>query len=892
MKTARMLVIVGVAVGVVLAVLARPAGGTTYYVDPNGSDGANGLTWATAFATIGKGITSSSGGDVVEVNEGTYNEAINFSGKGITLRSTDPNNPNVVAATVIDANGLGSSVVTCSNSEGPDTILEGFTITGGDAYNGGGMYNYYSSPTVTNCTFSENSASNVGGGMLNYYSSPTVTNCTFTGNTAVSNGGGMRNDNNSPTVTNCTFTGNTADYGGGMFNNDSSPTVTNCTFTGNWAVAAGGMANWYYCSPTVTNCTFTGNSASNHGGGIDNLFHSSPTVTNCILWNNTPDEIFNDEISSQTVTYSDVQGGHAGTGNIDADPLFVDPNGLDGMIGTPDDNPRLAPGSPCIDAGDNNSVPADTADLDGDGNTAEAIPYDLAGNPRVAFGVVDMGAYELQTKDIHNITEDGYYETIQAAINDANDGDEIEVGPGTYYEAIDFGGKGVRLYSSGGAGVTTIDANGAYHAVQCVSGEDANTILEGFTITGGNANGSGTDAYGGGMYNYTSNPTVTNCTFSGNFAVYYGGGMYCYSSSPTVTNCTFSNNESESFGGGMYNYNGSPTLNHCSFSQNTSASNGGGMWSGTSSSTITDCSFSGNISTGNGGGMFNEAGSLKVTNCTFVSNQAGGSGGGMRNYNSSPTVVNCTFADNLAASGGGMINATNSKPKVINCTFSGNQAVSSSGGGMYNGGNCDPNVTNCTFSGNSASSDGGGMYNNNCSPTVTNCILWSNSPDEIYNNSSSPIVSYSDVEGGTGQSWFGTGCIDADPCFADPCNGDYHLQSAAGRWDPNSESWVTDANTSVCIDAGDPNSDWTEELWPHGGRINMGAYGGTPQASMSLSSFGNVADFNCDLVVDGGDLGMFVDMWLLEDVLLKEDTNRDGLVNLLDYEDVAHNWLQ
>ncbi len=83
-------------------------------------------------------------------------------------------------------------------------------------------------------------------------------------------------------------------------------------------------------------------------------------------------------------------------------------------------------------------------------------------------------------------------QSIQTAINASSNGDEIEVAPGTYNEAINFFGKAVRLYSRDGPDVTTIDANGiagAYHVVQCVNAEDANTILEGFTITGGNANG-------------------------------------------------------------------------------------------------------------------------------------------------------------------------------------------------------------------------------------------------------------------------------------------------------------------------------------------------------------------------------------------------------------------
>jgi hypothetical protein len=139
--------------------------------------------------------------------------------------------------------------------------------------------------------------------------------------------------------------------------------------------------------------------------------NGSSTLTNCILWGNTAPsgpQIYNFQ-SSLTVNYSDVQGGHSGTGNIDADPCFVDADGEDNIVGTEDDNLRLLADSNCIDAGDNMAVPADTADLDDDGDTSERTPLDLAGNARFtddpaivdtgnsAAGypeIVEMGAYE------------------------------------------------------------------------------------------------------------------------------------------------------------------------------------------------------------------------------------------------------------------------------------------------------------------------------------------------------------------------------------------------------------------------------------------------------------------------------------------------------------------
>ncbi|MHC4533346.1 MAG: right-handed parallel beta-helix repeat-containing protein [Planctomycetota bacterium] len=354
-----------------LALVSTAAVADIHYVNPGES--------------IQAAIDAADHGDQIEVAPGFYPEVINFNGKAIRLYSTG--GPDM---TTIHGGGA-YHVVYCASHEGPDTVLEGFTITGGNATglephsDGGGMYNWESSPTVTNCTFSSNTANYHGGGMYNDNSSPTVTNCTFTGNSANS-GGGMYNNESSPTVTNCTFTGNNADwYGGGMNNyNNSSPTVTNCTFGGNTANLGGGMYN-FSSSPTVTNCTFSGNISHFYGGGMSNVDYSSPTVTNCILWGDSPDEIFDDDNSSTTVTYSDVQGGWPGTGNIDADPLFAD-----GDL-------RLSAASPCINAGSNAALPPDTADLDGDGDTTEPIPLDLDGNARIFNGVVDMGAYELQT---------------------------------------------------------------------------------------------------------------------------------------------------------------------------------------------------------------------------------------------------------------------------------------------------------------------------------------------------------------------------------------------------------------------------------------------------------------------------------------------------------------
>ena len=564
--------------------------------------------------TIQGGINLAVNGDEVVVAEGIYVENINFNGKAIELRSVNPLDPAVVAATIIDGGGV-NTVVTCDSGEGSDTILSGFTITGGfSGGEGGGMHNNGSSPTVTYCTFTANTAQ-YGGGMGNELgSNPTVINCTFSDNSAINNGGGMDN------------------YDG------SNPTVINCVFSFNYAVVnGGGMNNESNSNPTVTNCTFGGNLALTSGGGIYNYDNSNTTVTNCILWGDSPNEIFN-SASTPIVTYCDVMGGYTGAGNINVDPHFVDPDGADDTPGTLDDNLRLNRYSPCTDAADNTAP-----DLIG-------ITEDLDGNPRFvddagivdtgigSAPIVDMGAYECQINSFPNIINLTTDDSIQETIDDPQtlEGDEIVLNMGTYNQAINLNGMAITIRSTDPndpavVAATILDGTGlGTSIITCDSGETASSVISGLTITNANV----VDDGGGGMYNDNSSPTVTNCTFSGNSATTYmtgsGGGMYNYNSDPTVTNCTFSGNSAFD-GGGMYNdYGSSPT--------------------------VTNCTFSGNDALYGGGGMANVDSSPTVTNCTFSSNEAD-YGGGMYNDTSSPTVTNCTFSENTSyLDGGGMYN--------------------------------------------------------------------------------------------------------------------------------------------------------------------------------------------------------------------------------------------
>jgi hypothetical protein len=207
--------------------------------------------------------------------------------------------------------------------------------------------------------------------------------------------------------------------------------------------------------------------------------------------------------------------------------------------------------------------------------------------------------------------------------------------------------------------------------------------------------------------------------------------------------------------------------------------------------------------------------------------------------------------------------------------------------------------------------------------TAINCIIWDCSPpiyledsgqlDGEPNAGSHVTVKYCDIKGGRNSvsitkkgnvldstvTW-GADNNDVDPLFANPADPnlrrrDYHLKSLAGRWNPTTQTWVRDLVHSPCIDTGDPNdpnySDWTAELWPNGRRINMGAYGGTPQASMSTLSVGNVADLNNDSTTNFRDLARLVDSWQSQETLLPEDLDRNGIVDFNDISAFADNWL-
>jgi predicted outer membrane repeat protein len=208
-----------------------------------------------------------------------------------------------------------------------------------------------------------------------------VTGCTFESNRAEKRGGGMGSAGHAiVTVTGCIFARNEAGQGGAMSNEDeATPTVTNCVFDANVAGADGGAIYNYYSAPRIANCTFTQNEAQ--GGGAVSNDEATPRLANCILWDDKPNEIDNGEKAAAPeakrgaiITYSDVMGGYAGDANIDADPLFADPETGDY---------RITAQSPCVNKG----------------VAAEAPETDIRGIERPQGAQPDMGAYEYNADD-------------------------------------------------------------------------------------------------------------------------------------------------------------------------------------------------------------------------------------------------------------------------------------------------------------------------------------------------------------------------------------------------------------------------------------------------------------------------------------------------------------
>lgn len=351
-------------------------------------------------------------------------------------------------------------------------------------------------------------------------------------------------------------------------------------------------------------------------------------------------------------------------------------------------------------------------------------------------------------------------------------------------------------------GPSTLD--NSYHVVIATSYSsgpdtvftDATAVLDGFTITAGNANGPVLSDGGGGLFSFQGSPTVRNCIFDDNDAK-FGGGMYSGGdNSPTLTDCVFRFNGASENGGGVFvEKSGKLTLTDCSFEQNTTPGNGGGMYHfGTSVySVLVDCRFdrneAGTDGFGHGGGIylshtdnFLQGGVTRLNDCVFIDNIAEDNGGGFYVSRSKAWLTACRFYGNESTdgNGGGLWGDTHQdKLRLFNCLFSGNTS-DGHGAAMYLedvNNSAQTVVVNCSFSLNAGTgtfSKGGGLYNSAGDPVLSNCIFWGNTDNgqqtveeaQIFvAGSTSPEISYCCIEGL--DEIMGTGNIGTDPLFVD-----------------------------------------------------------------------------------------------------------------------------
>lgn len=431
--------------------------------------------------------------------------------------------------------------------------------------------------------------------------------------------------------------------------------------------------------------------------------------------------------------------------------------------------------------------------------------------------------------------------SLQDAIFSSGAGDVLLAKPGTYHERVDFGGRALvlRAAAPAGAGVTVIEGDGSGPVVLFQAGESRNSVLEGFTITGG----IGAGGQAGGVGISSSSPTLRACWVMGNSSSDFGGGASTRNgANPLFFDCLFEGNHSDRNGGGLFVDNGSVELARCRFIGNTAGDSGGGM-SGRNGAQgdVYRCLFVENTSFGSdGGGAFLDGVALAVRNCEFNSNSSGALGGGafVRNSNATTTFDECSFEGNSSGTHGGAL-AFDAASVVLRDSVLNQNTAGLRGGGLYvvNAGQIQlrgnthtyntcgtfgggmflsaqgGSIERCTSSGNVAGIAGGGAYLvEHSTPKLESCVLWGDSPDEVRVEitpggggpltpvSFPDVVHYSCIEGG----WpVGPGNIGTAPMFRDPVGGDFGLSFG-----------------SPCIDAGNPGLSNDAD----GSRADMGAH--------------------------------------------------------------------
>ncbi|MHC4636962.1 MAG: right-handed parallel beta-helix repeat-containing protein [Planctomycetota bacterium] len=833
------------------------------------------------YNSIQAAIDNSTNDDVIIVSPGTYFENINFLGKAITLRSLDPNDASVVAATIIDGSTPNdpniASVVTFVNSEGTDSVLAGFTIQNGTGQtdttvtwrlwegnngDGGGVLCTHASPTITKNIFKNCSAEYGGGGIFCHdNANPVITYNKFIDNYAGWYGGAIfARLYCSPLIANNIIIDNTVNYLGGaiylarysyskVISNwiegntsqsatggaiyymvGSDPVIANNIFIRNYAKTGGSAIMAEAASGKIINNTIMNNEVTNPTAYSSAMaLYSDQLLANNIITDNLGYGVYTGQSSNVTIRNNDVWNNSYGNyfGKI------PDQNGLNGNISQ---NPQISPDlplplvsdvdllptSPCINAANNADIPI-------------WLTTDYDGNDRILEATADMGAQEF---DSIGVPQD--YSTIQQAINAAVTGDEIIVAPGFYQENLDFLGKNLILRSfdpldPNCVAQTIIDGNEQSSCISLISGEDKTSVIAGFTIQ----NGYGKlpyKVYGGGIFiDDDGGATIIYNNIRNNRAVKYGGGIDTRHRSDTIIeNNVITNNHAEQMGGGIHIGARAKCRiykNHICNNDTPFARQGGGIYLYNYCAVeIIENEICHNYSS-TGGGIYGWKATGKIERNNIWGNYGNALGGGIAlhpDYNtpSSQMIIanNIIQGNENGTSGRGAgILLQQGRTDIINNTIVGNISPNDTGAGIALEAGAFAEIKNNIIADNLG---GSGIHveetippNFLLDPNISYNNLWNNQAGNYtgINYASEPV----DRTGINGN-------ISLDPCFIDP-----------GFWDPNGT--VNDSNDdywvlgeyhiigyfSPCYDVGIdtnvPNVDFEGDTRPAFAAVDIGA---------------------------------------------------------------------
>ena len=657
----------------------QPLFSATHYVKHNATGSNNGTSWTDAYTSLQSALNIAVSGDQIWVAKGTYKPSYAYD-----LTNTSRYYHFRMKEGVMIFGGFAGTETSVSQrtgfgNDGPnETILSGDIGTLG--VNTDNCYHVFYHPSGLGLTTAA---------VLDGF---TIRDGNANGVSPHNSGGGVYNNANSPSLKNCIVMNNEANYGAGLYNESSSPIVINSIIRANYATYNGGGLYNTSSVLVITNCVIFGNAAG-AGGGLFSSSNSSPTINNSIVWGNSAKSGHQFYIASGTTTlnnscYSssanDLYGTPVNNFSINNNPLFVDPGNGDF---------RILSTSPCLDSGDD-AFNNETYDIRGFGNLRK-----LSKDNYLMTGTIDMGAYEYQSNQtpssggkiifVDLLATSGLNDgsswvnafiSLQTALDHAITQDQIWVSKGIYTpsysydlpntsrfyhfrlksdvqiyggfagtetlvsQRTDFGlGGANETILSGDLGILNDVSDNCYQIFYLPLGLGLknSSILDGVTITGGNANVTSLQNAGGGIYCIGNSPSLINCNISNNRAHYGGAIATSRTGELSVVNSLIHKNSSSYDGGGLYiGNNSSPILTNCIIYENTTLYNGGGIYLASSTSAIT---INNSIIWANNGTAGKQIYSNTSTSLNYscYSENSGDISGGL------PSIQNCITSDPL-----------------------------------------------------------------------------------------------------------------------------------------------------------------------------------------------------------------------------------------------------